>query len=183
MHKKLRFPQTKNRVDAYLTCRNSELVTKPHAIVYSTQGLWKQMLLISGNFYYYNTITGHSQWDRPTEFSPLLLSSLHELGKYAPNRLYQYAPPGNNLFVFHIPCTWNDQNLYEHFCKFGNIISSRVQCDKNGRNRGFGFVSYDNPESSAEAIKHMNGFNTGDKYLKVMLKRGDNDICFKCDST
>jgi CUG-BP- and ETR3-like factor len=27
-----------------------------------------------------------------------------------------------------------------------------------GRSRGFGFVSYDNPESAAMAIKELNGF-------------------------
>jgi CUG-BP- and ETR3-like factor len=29
---------------------------------------------------------------------------------------------------------------------------------ESGRSRGFGFVSYDNPESAALAIKNLNGF-------------------------
>lgn len=44
-----------------------------------------------------------------------------------------------------------------------------------GRSRGFGFVSYDSPESAALAIKELNGFAIGNKRLKVQHKqiRGD----------
>lgn len=40
--------------------------------------------------------------------------------------------------------------------------------DKNtGRSKGYGFISYDNPSSCAEAINKMNGFQVGSKRLKV----------------
>lgn len=42
-----------------------------------------------------------------------------------------------------------------------------------GRSRGFGFVSYDNPKSALDAIRHMNGFQVLGKRLKVQLKKGD----------
>lgn len=40
-----------------------------------------------------------------------------------------------------------------------------------GRSRGFGFVSYDNPESAAFAIKELNGYSIGNKRLKVQHKQ------------
>lgn len=40
-----------------------------------------------------------------------------------------------------------------------------------GRSRGFGFVSYDSPESAAMAIKELNGFVIGNKRLKVQHKQ------------
>jgi CUG-BP- and ETR3-like factor len=36
-----------------------------------------------------------------------------------------------------------------------------------GRSRGFGFVSYDNPDSAAMAIKELNGFAV--RFMSVKL--------------
>ena len=55
---------------------------------------------------------------------------------------------------------------------FGNVLSAKVFIDKNtGLSKGFGFVSYDNPDSASSAIASMNGFALGSKRLKVQLKR------------
>lgn len=78
-----------------------------------------------------------------------------------------------NLFIFHVPPQWSDQDLYDYFAPFGHIVSAHVQKDANGRNRGFGFVNYANPLSAFSAIKKMNGFHVAGKYLKVQLKKGD----------
>ena len=42
---------------------------------------------------------------------------------------------------------------------------------ESGRSRGFGFVSYDNPQSALAAVKSMNGFSVLGKRLKVQLKK------------
>jgi RNA recognition motif-containing protein len=39
--------------------------------------------------------------------------------------------------------------------------------EKNGKSKGIGFVSFDNPNSAAEAIEEMNGFEIKGKRLKV----------------
>jgi len=44
-----------------------------------------------------------------------------------------------------------------------------------GRSRGFGFVSYDNPESAAIAIRELNQYPIGNKRLKVQHKMIKND--------
>ena len=50
------------------------------------------------------------------------------------------------MFIFHIPNEWNDLDLFNYFAnnKVGKILSVRVMTDKKeGRSRGFGFVSYE----------------------------------------
>jgi CUG-BP- and ETR3-like factor len=69
------------------------------------------------------------------------------------------GPDGSNLFVFHIPNHFTNIDMYNLFCIYGNLLSVRIMVEKeSGRSRGFGFVSYDNPESAALAIKNLNGF-------------------------
>lgn len=43
---------------------------------------------------------------------------------------------------------------------------------QSGRSKGFGFVSYDNPQSAEEAIRKINGKQALGKRLKVELKKG-----------
>lgn len=83
------------------------------------------------------------------------------------------GPVGANLFVYHIPNSWDDNILRQHFEHFGRIVSCRVQKDNDGRPRGFGFVSYDAPPAAQAAIAGMHGFPVEGKWLKVQLKKGD----------
>lgn len=53
------------------------------------------------------------------------------------------------------------------FKKFGTILSTRVMTQKNGKSKGIGFVSFENPRAAADAIEEMNGFEVRGKRLKV----------------
>ena len=66
-----------------------------------------------------------------------------------------------------------DSELYNLFRRFGNIYSTRVMTEKNGKSKGIGFVSFDNPKSAQEAIEEMNGFEVRGKRLKVELNKKD----------
>ena len=69
------------------------------------------------------------------------------------------GPDGANLFIFHIPNHFTNLDMYQLFCPYGNLLSVRIMVEKDtGRSRGFGFVSYNLPESAALAIKELNGF-------------------------
>ncbi|XP_060572823.1 CUGBP Elav-like family member 1 isoform X9 [Ruditapes philippinarum] len=86
------------------------------------------------------------------------------------------GPEGANLFIYHLPQEFSDQDLMQTFMPFGNVISAKVFIDKQTNlSKCFGFVSYDNPVSAQAAIQAMNGFQIGMKRLKVQLKRPKND--------
>lgn len=74
------------------------------------------------------------------------------------------GPDGANLFVFHIPNDFSNQEMYDMFAQYGNVLSARIMVEtETGRSRGFGFVSFDSTESAAEAIKHLNGFPVSER--------------------
>ncbi|CAN1354302.1 RNA-binding protein BRN1 [Linum perenne] len=82
------------------------------------------------------------------------------------------SPPGANLFIYHIPQEFGDQELANAFQPFGKVLSSKVFVDKaTGVSKCFGFVSYDSPSAAQAAIGVMNGCQLGGKKLKVQLKR------------
>ncbi|MCD7468026.1 condensin subunit [Datura stramonium] len=82
------------------------------------------------------------------------------------------GPAGANLFIYHIPQEFGDQELANTFQQFGTVLSAKVFVDKaTGVSKCFGFVSYDSPDAAQSAIKMMNGFQLDGKKLKVQLKR------------
>jgi len=89
-----------------------------------------------------------------------------------PNPRPREGPAGANLFVYHLPHDLTDADLATAFNPFGNVISAKVYVDKyTGESKGFGFVSYDSVISAESAIEQMNGFQIGNKRLKVQHKR------------
>ncbi|ORM41161.1 Flowering time control protein FCA [Babesia sp. Xinjiang] len=127
-------------------------------------GVWREYISPEGKPYFYNEQTGHTQWERPAEFDNATANT-----SQVPS-----GPPGANLFIFHIPNEWTQFDLVRTFSQFGKILSSRIAADKStGRHKGYAFVSYDSPESAAQAIQHLNGFTVLGKRLKVAIKKGD----------
>ncbi|XP_015793044.1 CUGBP Elav-like family member 2 isoform X1 [Tetranychus urticae] len=82
------------------------------------------------------------------------------------------GPEGANLFIYHLPAEFRDDDLAQIFAAFGRVLSSKVFIDKlTHLSKCFGFVSYDNVISAQAAIQAMNGFQIGAKRLKVQLKK------------
>jgi polyadenylate-binding protein len=72
-----------------------------------------------------------------------------------------------NLYIKNIPLTAKEEDLSKIFSKYGNVISVRIEKskiekkDEKGKfdlvSKGFGFLSFDNPESARKAIEDLNG--------------------------
>mmetsp|Transcript_4821 Transcript_4821/g.4262 ORF Transcript_4821/g.4262 Transcript_4821/m.4262 type:complete len:430 (-) Transcript_4821:232-1521(-) len=83
-----------------------------------------------------------------------------------------HGPAGCNLFVYHCPNTWMDDDIKANFSKFGTVVSGTINKDRDtGASKGFGFVSFDNPIAAQQAIQAMNGHEVDGKHLKVELKQ------------
>lgn len=88
-----------------------------------------------------------------------------------PQQQQASGPAGANLFVANFPNELSDSSLGQLFMPFGNVLSAKVFIDKTtGLSKGFGFVSFDNPTSAAQAIASMNGYNLGGRTIKVAYK-------------
>ncbi len=75
------------------------------------------------------------------------------------SRGQRQGPHGANLYIFYIPNDYTNQEMYDLFAPYGNILSVRIMVDSDtGRSRGFGFVSYDSVASAASAIADLNGY-------------------------
>eukprot|EP00438_Fugacium_kawagutii_P030720 Skav209830 [mRNA] locus=scaffold2703:124962:131203:+ [translate_table: standard] len=85
------------------------------------------------------------------------------------------GPPGANIFVFHVPINWTDDDFNAHFSPFGQIVSAKIHVDPVTKaSKGFGFCSYATTQAATMAIKGMNGFDTKQgKFLKVTIKKGE----------
>jgi CUG-BP- and ETR3-like factor len=104
----------------------------------------------------------------PTLHPSLNMSSSETTGGSKPLE----GPAGANLFIYHLPHDLTDADLATAFNPFGNVLSAKVYVDKNtGESKGFGFVSYDSVIAAENAIEQMNGFQIGNKRLKVQHKR------------
>jgi CUG-BP- and ETR3-like factor len=85
-------------------------------------------------------------------------------------------PPNSTLFIYHLPITWTDHDLEQCFLPFaapGQLLHALVYKDKaTGASKGFGFVSFDNPQSAQTAIQGMHGMSIDSgKRLRVELKK------------
>eukprot|EP01068_Selenidium_serpulae_P005014 Selendium_serpulae@DN3832_c0_g1_i2.p1 len=139
---------------------NSALMTNPTGTATASNAAWQQAIA--------------SQLQPTSSICPTTMKAqdLNQGGSSG-----TMGPPGANLFLFHIPPSWRQQDIYTHFSPFGRIVNATVPLDpKNpSSNKGFAFVGYDDVTSAAKAVTQMNGMMVGSKRLKVSIKKGEEE--------
>ena len=65
---------------------------------------------------------------------------------------------GNKLYVGNLSYSVRDDDLQQHFSRFGTVVSAKVMMDRDsGRSKGFGFVEMSSDAEAQAAIQGMNG--------------------------
>ena len=75
----------------------------------------------------------------------------------------------SNVFVKNLSRTATNRKLYEMFAAFGEVFSSKLAQDFQGKPKGYGFVQYKTSEAAEAAVAKMNGFDFDGKKLIVEM--------------
>lgn len=82
-----------------------------------------------------------------------------------------------NIFIKNLNPDIDNKALYDTFSVFGNILSSKIATDENGKSKGFGFVHFEDESAAKEAIDALNGMllNGQEIYVAPHLSRKERD--------
>ncbi|XP_068603931.1 poly(U)-binding-splicing factor PUF60 isoform X1 [Brachionichthys hirsutus] len=84
------------------------------------------------------------------------------------DQLAEEARAFNRIYVASVHPDLSDDDIKSVFEAFGRIKSCTLARDPtSGRHRGFGFIEYEKPQSSLDAVSSMNLFDLGGQYLRV----------------
>ncbi|KAL6644816.1 hypothetical protein ACP70R_016424 [Stipagrostis hirtigluma subsp. patula] len=72
-----------------------------------------------------------------------------------------------NLYMKNLDDDITEDLIKLKFSQFGSIVSVKIMKREDGTSQGFGFVSFQNPESAKKAKEAMNGLPLGSKSLYV----------------
>jgi polyadenylate-binding protein len=61
-----------------------------------------------------------------------------------------------NIFIKNLHRDINQQQLFDLFSSFGNILSCKVALDDHGRSKGYGFIHFETKEAAEKAIESTN---------------------------
>ncbi|XP_031419124.1 poly(U)-binding-splicing factor PUF60a isoform X2 [Clupea harengus] len=84
------------------------------------------------------------------------------------DQLAEEARAFNRIYVASVHPDLSDDDIKSVFEAFGRILSCLLARDPTtGKHKGYGFIEYDKPQSSLDAVSSMNLFDLGGQYLRV----------------
>jgi len=78
-----------------------------------------------------------------------------------------------SLFISNIDEEADRELIKEEFAKHGTILGIRIVHDENGKNKGYGFISYSEQKEAAAAVEALNAFTFGTKQISVIFSNKD----------
>merc|ERR1711992_310533 len=90
------------------------------------------------------------------------------VGRFVPRKerekeLGEKAKKFTNVYVKNFGEEMNEDKLNDMFGKFGKITSFKIMSEDTGKQKGFGFVSYEESEAAEKAVKELDGADLGGK--------------------
>uniref|UniRef100_UPI0037E7F085 poly(U)-binding-splicing factor PUF60a n=1 Tax=Semicossyphus pulcher TaxID=241346 RepID=UPI0037E7F085 len=84
------------------------------------------------------------------------------------DQLAEEARAFNRIYVASVHPDLSDDDIKSVFEAFGKIKSCMLSREPTtGRHKGYGFIEYEKPQSSQDAVASMNLFDLGGQYLRV----------------
>lgn len=82
-----------------------------------------------------------------------------------------------NVYVKNIAAEVSDDEFRELFARYGDVTSSSLARDQEGKSRGFGFVNFTSHEAAAQAVDELNGkdFRGQDLYVGRAQKKHERE--------
>jgi hypothetical protein len=78
----------------------------------------------------------------------------------------------NNLFIYHLPPSADEQLLMKLFSQFGTILSTKVIRDQGtGQCKGYGFVQMANFNCAVAAMQALQGLKIENRHLSISFKK------------
>jgi len=88
--------------------------------------------------------------------------------------LAEWSKDDYRIFVGNLGHEVTDDGLKRSFMQYKSLNKARVVHDKrNDKSRGFGFVSFLDPQDFIRALKEMNGKYVGNRPCKLTKSRWD----------
>ena len=77
----------------------------------------------------------------------------------------------DRLFVRNLPFTTTEEDLEEHFSKFGNVVECHIPVDDRKMSKGFAFVAFDNAFDASRALAEVDGADFQGRFLHIMASQ------------
>lgn len=75
---------------------------------------------------------------------------------------------GRVIYVGSIPFDQTEEQILDILRSVGPVVNFRLVFDKDsGKSKGFGFVEYHDAETAASAVRNLNNYQLGSRYLRV----------------
>lgn len=81
--------------------------------------------------------------------------------------LLEWDPNHFRLFVGNLGNDVNDESLYQAFSEYPSLVKTKVVRDREGKTRGFGFVSFKDSDQFLKAWREKNGKYIGSRPVKL----------------